>query len=334
MSARKTVFLHIGLPKTGTGFLQHTLHENHDAMAAAGLWCVRAGGHPSFTDPGNHLLPIRLIQHRRPDFQCAASAAEIRSAWRLAVEEIEACPCRSAFLSSELFVLDVCAHREIVAIRRYLRAHEVRIVVVLRDPVDFAHSLYMQRLRDGYSGTMSDYLELLGPHLDWRKLIDSWSAVFGDNCVIPLVYDDHTRRNLLAYFMASLFPRMIAPAGAFPHADRHEFDTGFTGRARKGTQPARPAGPRGGVEGADRFRGRPRPARRPREHPERGHGAPASRKLPLAAADRAMTGGVYFAASTFFSSAAARKYSMKFFGQLSTARCRPGVAVFTSPFMI
>ena len=88
--------------------------------------------------------------------------------------------------------------------------------MVLRDPVDFAHSLYMQRLRDGYSGTMSDYLELLGPHLDWRKLIGRWSAVFGDNCVIPLVYDDHTRRNLLAYFMASLFPRMIAPAALSP----------------------------------------------------------------------------------------------------------------------
>lgn len=216
MSQRKTVFLHIGLPKTGTGFLQHTLHENHDAMAAAGLWCVRAGGHPSFTDPGNHLLPIRLFKRRRPDFRCAASATEIRSAWRLAIEEIRTCPCPSAFLSSELFALDVYKHKEIVAIRRHLRGFDARIVVVLRDPADFAHSVYLQRLRDGYCGTMRDYMDLLWPQLDWGILIERWSAVFGAHRIIPLIYNRHTRKYLLAYFVTSVFPGMVAPEALSP----------------------------------------------------------------------------------------------------------------------
>lgn len=212
MAAKRQVILHIGLPKTGTSFLQHTFAENAETLLRHGIHVVKAGSHPSFKDPGNHLLAMTLMMRRRADIAERVDKLGAGEAWEQAVAEIAGAEGEVSFISSELFAFDVSDSEDLEMIKSRLAAFEVKIVVVLRDVVELANSLYAQRVTDGFVGSPTDLVELYWPHLDWRMLVERWRAVFGGDNVATLEFNRHTRAYYLEYFITSTFPGRIAAA--------------------------------------------------------------------------------------------------------------------------
>ena len=216
MPQTKTVILHIGLPKTGTGFLQHTFAENSEALGRHDIHYLKAGGHPSFTDPGHHLLAMRLMAPRRADVGARVDALAAQDVWDAARAEIEASAASIHVISSEWFALDVSVLDEIIELKRLIGSFEVRVVVALRPVVELVNSLYAQRVRDGFVGSPIDLVELLWPQLDWRTVVERWRGVFGRERVQVLEYNQHTRRYWLKYFVNNVFPGRLDPCQLAP----------------------------------------------------------------------------------------------------------------------
>ncbi len=120
MTLVKDVFLHIGLPKTGTTTLQAAFEEARDAMRAEGLLF-----------PGRAPLDQRraaydLLGRRIPgdDEQVAGSFAAL-------VEEIQEFDGPAALVSEEL--LGLARPRSVRRLERALRPHRLHVVLGVRD---------------------------------------------------------------------------------------------------------------------------------------------------------------------------------------------------------
>jgi hypothetical protein len=148
----RTLFLHVGMHKTGTTSIQQTLHTHQDALREAGF-CWFAGAEPNhsravfsaFTEaPHTYHVNRRHGLHRPED--AAAHAAAMRAAL---LAFLAGAPGPGLILSGE----DIAMLGE-AAIRRMLGAFRPlvdRIVVIgmVRPPRSFIASAIQQRIRGG-----------------------------------------------------------------------------------------------------------------------------------------------------------------------------------------
>ena len=130
------VFLHIGLPKTGTTYLQRALWLNKDSLGAAGL--LLPGRHQR-----RHLLAaLDILQdptlERRP--------GDTGSPWDDLVEEVLAWP------GDALVTHEFLASASPPQVRRAVDSFpdaEVHVVLTVRDMVDLAISRWQEWVRNG-----------------------------------------------------------------------------------------------------------------------------------------------------------------------------------------
>ena len=118
---RARVFLHVGVPKSGTSFLQATLRANADRLLDEGVWYPtqqhRGLFHAALELTGNH--PGWGVPQRRVDGSWAALCAEARRRGGTAV------------FSNELFSNVEAA--DVPAALAHLDGLEVHLVVTARD---------------------------------------------------------------------------------------------------------------------------------------------------------------------------------------------------------
>lgn len=205
----KTVYLHIGLPKTASSLLQGVFMRHAGRLSGIGLRYLQAGT-AIFDDFGHHALVMAAMGEAGRRIDPGKPPATIAAAWDEALSEIAACPEPAILISSELFALDMTDPAAMAGLRAALSAggrHRVRVVLMLRDVVDFANSVYGQRVRDGATQTMAEYLGLIWDSLDWQALADRWAAVFGAQDMILMRFEDLDRNALADSFLAHLLGR-------------------------------------------------------------------------------------------------------------------------------
>lgn len=209
---KKTVFLHIGLPKTGTSLIQNAFLEAPETLGRFAIRYLKAGTRV-FDDGGHHVLVMAGLGERGQRISPGKSPDLVRQCWKEAIEEIDGCDETRIFVSSELLALDVTQEADIETFRDGLSAqgkHDMKIVVTLRDPADFVNSVYSQRVRDGYDGTAQEYMARIRRLLDWEALIRPWSAVFGAENLILLRFEALDR----AVMVDDFFRHVFGEAGA------------------------------------------------------------------------------------------------------------------------
>jgi hypothetical protein len=147
MSDRRTVYFHIGAPKTGTTYLQSVLHANRRALRAAGL--LYPGTQHAHFWPSQDLRETRFRGH---------SDAHVRGAWDRLVKQIAGWPGRSV-IDHESFA--AASRRAIDQALADLEFAEVHVVLTARDLARQLPATWQERVKNGSTGSYADFLQSL-----------------------------------------------------------------------------------------------------------------------------------------------------------------------------
>jgi len=138
------VYLHIGLPKTATTYLQRILWEHQDQMRGEGLLLPGAARR-------EHLWASRIVRNEAFD----ASVTEAQStAWDRMLLEMADWPGR-ALVSHEFFAAASAEQAQRVV--EQLAPAEVHVVVTAREPLGLFAASWQEALKNRETTPMADY---------------------------------------------------------------------------------------------------------------------------------------------------------------------------------
>lgn len=142
------VYLHVGLPKTGTSYLQDRMWHNHDAALRHGV--LYPGGFPeAHYHAAVHIQPERYLAWVDPAYA---------GAWEKLVREVRAWPGTS-LISHELFATATESHAA-QAIRDLAPA-EVHIVATARDLARQIPSVWQENVKNLHDTTFADFVRAI-----------------------------------------------------------------------------------------------------------------------------------------------------------------------------
>ena len=190
-------FLHVGLPKTGTSFLQSHLWDSPTQLATVGVRMVPEGRGGSFT-------LMRAVRHQLDAEGKKGRAARAMREFRQLVEEATE---PTLLLSQES--LGGAAQDEAGSLVECFEGREVHIVVTARDVARQLPSAWQQRVKAKGDVTFPDYLDAVRKHAgpgktfwstqDLVATLESWGQhVPADRVHVVLVPPRTADRNLLA----------------------------------------------------------------------------------------------------------------------------------------
>jgi len=184
--AKRRLFLHIGLPKTGTSFIQAVLNEQRAALQKQGI-LYPATGLDGF---GHKLLALPFLSDDRKRLEDARAALDrnLVTLWSELQDEILRSAASKIILSSEYF-------SEAVTVR-FLRSIcdrndiDASVIVYLRRQDQVLESGYNQAVKVGIQTAKvvlgENYIEAL----DYDALLGRWADVFGDKALLVRTFED------------------------------------------------------------------------------------------------------------------------------------------------
>lgn len=142
----QTVYVHVGLPKTGTTYIQSALWESRDRLAAAG--CLVPG-----EGRGASWIAVSDLLGRRPR---GDEAPTVEGAWGGLVESVRDWDGDRVILSQEL--LGSATRSQAQRMVRSLRPCDVHVVVTVRDLARTLPSVWQQEIRKGRTWTWREFV--------------------------------------------------------------------------------------------------------------------------------------------------------------------------------
>jgi hypothetical protein len=188
------VFLHIGLPKTATTYLQTILWGNREALAAQGALLPGEARH-------DHLWASRIV---RDDPQFRKVNERRRGAWQRILDD-----CASwggaAIISHEFFAAASAAQAARVVAD--LAPAEVHLVVTAREPLGLFTASWQESIKNRDTRPMAEYSIVEADDtggvwnwrtLDVRRVLERWSPAFAAERVhvLPLPGPEAPRREI------------------------------------------------------------------------------------------------------------------------------------------
>lgn len=181
---KPVLYLHIGLPKTGTSTIQGLLFDNTEALQHQNYLYPRAtlGGKSDFAYAHHNLA--------------RAAYEQDASIWLSFQKEILANRSKKLLVSSEAF--SNCRNQtQLEFIKSYLEYFDVKIIVYLRRQDDFLQALYQTIIVYGEEAIPFDdfYERMFSEHeknrsLDYYFLVnDIFATAFGKENIIVRIYE-------------------------------------------------------------------------------------------------------------------------------------------------
>ena len=193
----RTLYLHIGTPKTGTSSLQSFLHINRAVLSSAGYLIPRSLGFP------NHIgLAVASHGRFRNDILCDLLGIQSEQEWHIFTEnewdkfhkESGKRKEKHIILTSEVFYSSLDGREDIARFRDKLGGtswDEVKVVVYLREQAAFVashHSTDVNQwgsLHEKPPGPDDPYFSRV---CDYKRSIQDWSSVFGEQNMIVRLF--------------------------------------------------------------------------------------------------------------------------------------------------
>ena len=188
----RDLYIHVGLYKTGTTYLQRLILENRDLFLEAGL------GLAPYLHPveGNHYPLFRAL--RDEDFR--------RAAFERVFDEVAAAPGRKVLISAEEIGGHITMHPDrLAAMHDAAARHFVPHVVIFVRRQDFLReSLFVQSVKTWFAGNIDDNARSNSFSLDHNARVMGMEAVFGRENVHVALYKDERPNDLLGALLAAL----------------------------------------------------------------------------------------------------------------------------------
>ncbi len=223
MAAR--VFLHVGLPKTATTYLQTILWANRPVLEEQELRLPGAARQ-------DHLWASRIIRED-PAFEKANEHR--RSAWERLRADVAAWP-GTALISHEFFAAS--SAEQAARMVADLAPAEVHLVVTGRDPLGLFTASWQESIKNRDTTPMSDYARTESVEstavwnwrtLDIHRVLERWSPVFPADRVhvLPLPGPGAARREVWDRFASLLGvdPYSVDLSESFPNASMGVVET-------------------------------------------------------------------------------------------------------------
>jgi hypothetical protein len=214
----RRVFVHIGLPKTGTSYLQTILWSHRDELRSAGLLV-----------PGrerrDHLWASLVV---REDPRVARRNPRAPEAWEVLTRELDRW-AGDGIVSHEFF----CSATEEQARRvvSYLAPAEVHVVVTAREPLGLFTSSWQESLKNKGTDRLEEYARTVSDDprkvWNWRALdlglvLERWGDVVPPERVhVVTMPSSGAPRDELWHRFCSILgidPATVGDPGGFPNA--------------------------------------------------------------------------------------------------------------------
>jgi len=193
--------VHIGLDKTGTTSLQGALSAAAPQLGRHGAIYPKAG-----RVHNHHML---LSQALGFSFQPLEDSESTNLRQQL-LKEISGKALTPIF-SSEHFCYNATP-RNIEALGSLLSDYDVRIVIVVRNQIDWFISLFSEAIKWGHTADVGTYFDQIRWRLDYPKFIDRWADVFGRDRVS--IHDYDRCDDVVAWFFnvyLNIGPKQLPP---------------------------------------------------------------------------------------------------------------------------
>lgn len=211
-----TVYLHIGLPKTGTTAVQNWLSQHSMALAEKGAF--------TYAEPIlGHRLAVSAITDRKrlnlPDIPPIMAASMEDALGKILGDT------RPAIISSEYFSL---AQPELA--KALFPTDQVEVILTLRRQDRLIESGYCQNVMHmGWSVPLG--APCYSEAHDWNLLTSKWASVFGEDHLHVRLYNEKRDGNLIVELFSGLpilqtlreFPPPLSKVNASLPADLIEF---------------------------------------------------------------------------------------------------------------
>lgn len=177
------IHLHIGRHKSGTSAIQHFLARNRVRLGKAGWEYPRAlSGRVAHHDFAAGLDPARAADADEVTQRMRRREVERMRKWLAAPGDAEKIVSSEAFQNVDPALLS-----------GVFPEGRTRVVVYLREPLDYLISSYAQAIQAQAARTpFVSYAAAFRP--DYARFLDRWAAVFGHDAIHVRIYD----RSLLA----------------------------------------------------------------------------------------------------------------------------------------
>jgi hypothetical protein len=170
---RRIRFLHVGLPKTGTSYLQSIMWQSREALAAHGLGLV----------PSKRGAPFQLMLAVCDQLSAEMDPPRAFTALRRFRQEVAQSGWTRTLTSQEL--LGAAEPPQIAALLEALADDETHVIVTVRDLAGFLPSAWQQHVKARGVLPFETYLdefaasgnEIPHPAYDLRGVLDRWGAL-------------------------------------------------------------------------------------------------------------------------------------------------------------
>jgi hypothetical protein len=149
------VYLHIGLQKTGTSYLQRSLWDSREQLAAAGVLV------PGETFNTQTLATWDLLG-RRPK---GADLPAVPGSWQALVDEVKAFDGKAAVISHEILIH--ARRSDVRRIARQFAPANLHVILTVRDLGRTIGSSWQQELGKGQSWSWPDYVAAVHEPEKW-----------------------------------------------------------------------------------------------------------------------------------------------------------------------
>ena len=177
----KQIYIHIGLHKTGSTYIQKVLAENRALLRSLDVDYPELGAEFLF---GHHNVAWSLIPNH------ALQNTEDFTLDQL-LNYIDQAVAKRLIISSEDF--DFLQPDQVSKLRHLLFDYDVKIVMYIRNPMNALYSHWQESVKHGDIRPFEDYFEqiLANPKpLDYCRIADIWATVFGPEAMNFVIYDN------------------------------------------------------------------------------------------------------------------------------------------------
>ncbi|MDP2901793.1 MAG: hypothetical protein Q8N96_01595 [Methylovulum sp.] len=200
----KTIFLHIGIPKTGTSSIQNFFYQKREELKSHGLLYPITASSGLGTE--HYLLSDALgfgKKHRVNERE-----KELSDMARSLEKEIKKSSAHSVLFSSECFYIP----NDIEPVKAFFSDYEVCIVVYLRRHDTWWPSAYSQTVKTVKSPPWNRSIEAYinfsknrPQRPSYRTLVDRWAKVFGkENMIIRPYEGQQNQPDLIADILTAI----------------------------------------------------------------------------------------------------------------------------------